>query len=75
MTQENPPNQTVIAEQPIKPGSRITDGFVMYIVTDVTVTVDEATGLPATFQVNALSVIEVERREAEYAAMLRETSD
>jgi hypothetical protein len=60
-----------VSQFAITPGVRITDGAAMYIVTHVTVTVNEDTGLPATLQVDALSVIEVERREAEYATMLR----
>ena len=60
-----------MSEQEIKLGSRITDGFVMYVVTSMTVTTDETTGLPSTLQVDALSVIEIEKREQEYAEMLK----
>ena len=63
-----------MSEEPIEPGTRISDGFAMYIVTSVTVTTDEKTGLPATLQVDALSIIEVEKREAEYARMLADPS-
>jgi len=60
-----------MSEQEIKPFAQIAYEGYIFVVTSVTLTTDETTRLPATLQVEALSVIEVEKREAEYAALLK----